>query len=67
MSKPDDLLFDKRLIHRHLDRGLITDAQVESRLAGLPDVADKASPLVADLTAVGVKHVKRERDVELAD
>lgn len=67
MSKPQDLLYDKRLLNRHVRRGLITAEQRQAHLDGLEDLTEIAAPLVAEYADVGVKHVKSERDVELAD
>lgn len=62
MPKPDDLLYDKRLLDRHVARGLVSEDQRDAHLKGLPDVMDRAAPLVAELVDVGVKHGKRVDD-----
>ena len=37
---PDDILYDQRLIARHITQGLITQKEVDERLKTLRDVAD---------------------------
>lgn len=43
-----DILFDKRLIKRFVDRGTLKPEQIEKHLAALPDVKDKSEPLSVD-------------------
>ena len=43
--KKQDFLFDVRLVQRHINAGLIDQADYEKHLASLEDVADKSEPL----------------------
>jgi hypothetical protein len=43
-----ELVYDKRLIDRHLKRGTIGRADLEKHIAELPDVADKGERLSLD-------------------
>lgn len=38
---PDEVLYDQRLIKRHIAEGLITEEQVRQRLEQLPDLAEE--------------------------
>jgi len=38
----EELLFDRRLVRRWIDKGLLTESDLESHLAGLPDSAQNA-------------------------
>ena len=57
----DDLLFDKRLIKRHTERGHISDAQLHTHLSGLPDVAAKSQAVKVALDSMGVADVRARR------
>ena len=39
---PEEVLFDKRLIQRHIREGLISQEEVDKRLDANPDLADQA-------------------------
>ncbi|MBN2716858.1 MAG: hypothetical protein JXX14_13485 [Deltaproteobacteria bacterium] len=41
-------LFDKRVVDRNIDKGLITQTDVAEYLAGLPDVESQSEPLMVD-------------------
>ena len=45
---PDTILFDKRLIARHVARGLITREDVEKRLAETEDLTEQADATSLD-------------------
>ncbi len=38
----EELLFDRRLVRRWINKGLLTESDLESHLAGLPDSAQNA-------------------------
>lgn len=57
----DDLLHDKRLVKRHLERGFITREQLDQRLTALPDCAERAAPMQVQLESVGVRSVERKQ------
>lgn len=38
-----DFLFDKRIVQRNIDKGLIESKELEKRLKGLPDLTDAAT------------------------
>ena len=41
--------FDKRIVERNIQKGLLTQKDLEKRLKGLPDLADQvASPEAGD-------------------
>ena len=48
MDLSDDVLFDKRLIDRHIRAGLITPEQVEKHLEGLADMAESGEAIQLD-------------------
>jgi len=50
---PEEILYDQRLIERHIEQGLITREDVEKRQANLPDVKDLGEAL--DTVALGVE------------
>ena len=58
MNVPEDKLLDKRLVHRHIDRGLVARATYAEALAGLPDVGGKATTVSVEVSSVGVSDVK---------
>jgi hypothetical protein len=58
MKISEDKLLDKRLVHRHISRGLLTEASYTEHLAGLPDRADNATVMRVKLASVGVHDVK---------
>ena len=37
---PEDVLFDRRLVERHLHQGLLTQVDLDKRLKQLADAAD---------------------------
>ena len=38
-----DFLFDKRIVQRNVDKGLIEQKELEKRLKGLPDLTEAAT------------------------
>lgn len=58
MNVPEDKLLDKRLIRRHLDRGLLEQATYDAHLDGLQDAARNAHRINIDLSSVGVSDVR---------
>jgi hypothetical protein len=48
MLTKDDFLFDKRLSERFIARGNLARKTHQEFLAALPDVADKAEPMVLE-------------------
>lgn len=45
---PDDVLYDKRLIERHMKAGFFTLDELEKRKAAAPDTSEQASHLDID-------------------
>lgn len=45
---PDDVLYDSRLVERHIAQGLVTREQVEKYIASLPDAAELAEVIDLD-------------------
>lgn len=58
MNVPEDKLLDKRLVRRHINRGLVEQATYDQSLAGLPDVVAKAASVKVEVASVGVWSVK---------
>ena len=58
MRIPEDKLFDKRLIDRHVEKGLISKEQVNAKLSELEDIADKAEHFTAEIADMGVATVE---------
>ena len=46
----DPKLLDKRIAARYLRTGVLDEKLYERHLKGLPDLADRAAPIEADLT-----------------
>ena len=44
----DDVLFDKRLVERHIRQGLITREQYEKHLEGSPDLGEDLAGIDLD-------------------
>ncbi|HYD41818.1 MAG TPA: hypothetical protein VEB43_13400 [Anaeromyxobacter sp.] len=42
-------LVDKRVAHRYVRKGILDEKEWEKHLKGLPDLADKALPLEAEM------------------
>ena len=57
MQTPEDKLLDKRLVYRHLRQGLITQAQYNAHIDGLPDVGERAAVVQVEVASVGLKNV----------
>ena len=55
----DDVLFDKRLIERHIRQGLITQKQVDERLGGTEDAGELAD--VMDLEELETEMREKRR------
>lgn len=48
MATTSDHLFDKRLVERHLDRGVLTRDDYEAHLANLSDCAENMDVVAFD-------------------
>lgn len=64
--KPD-LKFDKRLTERHVALGLVPQAEIDTFIAELPDVTERAAPLSVQIGDVGVSDVERKDTGETDD
>ena len=53
-----DMLLDKRLVHRHIEQGIVSLADYEAHMSKLPDLESNAETLDAELLDVGVKDVE---------
>lgn len=51
MAKPTEEMFDKRVVDRNLQQGLISQADQDKYLAKLPDVEDNAEWVEIDAVA----------------
>ena len=54
MELSKDVLFDKRLIDRHIRLGLITPKQVQEHLSQLPDMSEAGESLDLEEAGAGV-------------
>ena len=52
------MLLDKRLVHRHIDEGLVSREEYKAHIDSLEDLTDRAVELDAELLDVGVKDVE---------
>ena len=50
----DRKLLDKRVAQRYVRKGVLDEKEYEKYVKGLPDLADHAVPIEADLDAPGV-------------
>ena len=51
MSEKDKKLFDRRVVERNIDKGLITREEYEEHLESLEDAEDNAEPIEAEFEA----------------
>ncbi len=58
MRIPEDKLFDKRLIDRHVEKGLISQEQVDAKISELEDLTDKVEYFTAEIADMGVDTVE---------
>jgi hypothetical protein len=50
MADPIDAkVFDKRVAHRYVRKGILDEKEWEKHVKGLPDLAEKALPLEAEM------------------
>lgn len=61
MEKRRDLLLDKRLVDRHLERGLVTEEEYQKHLGELPDLDENAEVLEVEVESVGVETVEKKK------
>ena len=52
------MLLDKRLVHRHIEEGLVSREEYEAHIKSLEDLTEQAEELNAELLDVGVKDVE---------
>ena len=52
------MLLDKRLVHRHIDDGLVSRKEYQAHIDSLEDLTEQAVELNAELLDVGVKDVE---------
>lgn len=53
---PDEILYDVRLLERHIQRGILTREQVEKRRAANADTAEQADVLDLDQLQATARH-----------
>lgn len=58
---PDEILYDSRLVDRHIARGLLTREQVDKRRAELVDMADQGEVLDLDQLAASARGTGAKR------
>ncbi len=56
----DDLLYDKRLVDRHVRAGRLDQEALDKHIADLPDLADVAATVSSEISSVGLEN----RDAE---
>ncbi len=66
MNLPPNLLHDRRLVDRHIRRGLLTQEAHDEFLKKLGDATEVASGFTAELSSVGVENVDA-KDTGLTD
>ena len=64
MNLPPDLLLDKRLVDRHIRRGLLSRETYQQHLTDLRDAQPGAHRMRIEIASVGVGKVTREDDGE---
>jgi len=57
MKITTDKLVDKRLVRRHISRGLLSQADLDAHLSGLDDAGESSEPIAAQMAAVGIEDV----------
>jgi hypothetical protein len=50
----DPKLYDKRVAHRFIKKGLLTEKDYERHMKSLPDLADKSAPVEATIEPMHV-------------
>lgn len=55
-------ILDVRVRERNLDKGLLTEKEVEKHLAGLPDVADQAESFATPQPALAQPELDEDED-----
>ena len=58
MDLTRDKLLDIRLVARNVEKGLISQAEVDAHLAGLVDVADQAEAVEAEMVKIAMRNVE---------
>ena len=58
MKIKGDMLLDKRLVHRHIEQGIVSRVDYEAHVSKLPDLESNAETLDAELLDVGVADVE---------
>ncbi|MCB9537434.1 MAG: hypothetical protein H6704_14365 [Myxococcales bacterium] len=64
MKLREELLLDKRLIERHIQRGLISREDYDKHLADLADKKATSVAMKVEVSSVGVGKVSRADDGE---
>ena len=58
MELTRDKLLDTRLVDRNVEKGLISQTEVDAHLAGLVDVADQAEVVAAEMVKIAMRNVE---------
>lgn len=58
MNVPEDKLLDKRLVRRHIERGLVEQKTYDQTIADLPDMTAQAAKLEVEIASVGLADVE---------
>ncbi len=58
MNVPEDKLLDKRLVRRHIERGLVAQATYDKAMSDLPDAVENAAVVQVEVSSVGVSDVQ---------
>lgn len=58
MEMTDEMLYDTRLVDRHVARGRLSKADLDKHLEGLKDLAEQAESVAIQITDVGVSTVR---------
>ncbi len=62
----EDMLYDKRLLERHVRSGRLAQGVVDKHLTDLPDVPGRAATIDAGMSSVGIEN-RRAEDTGEAD
>mgnify|MGYP001220501553 CR=1 FL=1 len=64
MKIKEEMHMDKRLVDRNIRTGVISKADHDKHIEGLPDVSDRADVLEVEMADVGVKNVEAKETGE---
>ncbi len=63
----EDMLYDRRLLDRHVRSGRLEQEAVDKHLADLPDITDRAEVIDSQISSVGIANRDAEDTGEADD